>query len=394
MPTAASPVHVTGPLAPFAEGLRRRLVDDGYTPLSAANLLRLMAHLSRWLERQRAPAALAASLAERFLQHRRRRGYTGFRSSKGLRPILAYLAAIGAIERPHDAARRPASPVLQRYVEYLTTERGLTTTTVRQYASTAARFLQTQPDVRRLTAADVTAFVLRESRRYSVGTTKLTVTALRTWLRYLHLAGEIDADRRGAVPAVAGWRLAGLPPMLPATDVAPLLAGCNRRTTVGRRDYAVLVLLARLGLRAAEVARLTLDDLRWADGEIVIRGKGAESRLPLPQDVGQALVAYVRDRRVGPTRALVVRVRAPYGPLAPAGIQGIVAQACRRARVPQIGAHRLRHAVATAMLRHGASLTQIAQVLRHRSVDTTAIYAKVDTARLRPLARPWPAGAP
>jgi site-specific recombinase XerD len=155
----------------------------------------------------------------------------------------------------------------------------------------------------------------------------------------------------------------------------------------------VLLLLARLGLRAVEAATLTLDDLRWVDGEIVIRGKGSESRLPLPQDVGQALVAYMRVRGRALTRGLFLRVRAPQGNLSRTAIQSLVAQACRRARVASIGTHRLRHAAATAMLHHGASLTQIAQVLRHRNVNTTAIYAKVDTRRLRPLARPWPVGA-
>ena len=394
MPTAASTVRVTGPLAPFAEGLRRFLLSEGYTPLSVANVLRLTAHLSRWMTTQGVPAALMPTRVEQFLHHRRRCGYTKFRSTRSLRSILAYLASIGAIEGPRAADRRPACPLLQWYVDYLLTERGLTAPSVRQYATTAARFLAAQADVRRLSAADVTAFVLRESRRYSIGTTKLAVTALRSFLRYLHVTGEIEADRTGAVPPVAGWRVAGLPPQVAAADIAPLLAACHRQTVVGRRDYAVLLLLARLGLRAVEAATLTLDDLRWAASEIVIRGKGSESRLPLPQDVGQALVAYVRVRGRAPTRGLFLRVRAPQGGLSVAGIQAIVAQACRRARVAPIGAHRLRHAAATAMLRQGASLTQIAQVLRHRSVNTTAIYAKVDTARLRPLARPWPVGAP
>ena len=394
MPSPASIVRVTGPLAPFAEGLRRFLLGEGYTPLSAANVLRLTAHLSRWMTTQRVPAALTPTRIEQFLHHRRHSGYTRFRATRSLRPILSHLASVGAIAWRPDADRGPAGPLLQRYIDYLTTERGLTGPSVRQYATTAARFLAAQADVRRLRAADVTDFVLRASRRYSVGTTTLTVTALRSLLRYLHVAGEIDADRTGAVPPMAGWRLVGLPPEVPATDVAPLLAGCNRRTAVGRRAYAVILLLARLGLRAIEAATLTLDDLRWADGEIVIRGKGSESRLPLPQDVGQALVAYVRVRGRAPTRGLFLRVRAPRGGLSVAGIKAIVAQACRRARVAPIGPHRLRHAVATAMLRQGASLTQIAQVLRHRSVNTTAIYAKVDTTRLQLLARPWPVGAP
>jgi site-specific recombinase XerD len=195
------------------------------------------------------------------------------------------------------------------------------------------------------------------------------------------------------VPPVAGWRLAGLPASRPP-DVGRLLAACNRRTVLGRRDYAVIVLFARLGLRTVEVANLTLDDFRWAEGELVIRGKGSESRLPLPHDVGQAVVAYVRVRGHAATRAFVLRVHAPHRALSSAGIQAIVTHACARAGVPVIGPRRLRQAAATTMLRQGASLTQIAQVLRHRSVDTTAIYAKVDTARLRSLARAWPGGAP
>lgn len=392
MPTAACTVRVTGPLAPFADGLQRSLLDQGYTPLSTANLLRLAAHLSRWMQARRVSTALTPTLVEQFV-HQRRRTYTQFRSSRSLRPMLSYLAAVGAIAWT-EPERRPASPVLRRYVEYLTTERGLTAPSVRQYTATAARFLAARAARPRLTAADVTDFILCASRQYSVGTTKLMVSALRAFLRYLYIAGAIDADCRGAVPPVAGWRCAGVPPEMPATDVAPVLAACNRQTAVGCRDYAVLLLVARLGLRAGEAAALTLDDLRWADGELVVRGKGAESRLPLPSDVGQALVAYLRGRGHAPSRGLFLRVRAPQGGLSVAGIQAIVAAACRRARVAPIGPHRLRHAVATAMLRQGASLTQIAQVLRHRHVDTTAIYAKVDTARLRPLARPWPTGAP
>jgi len=394
MPTPASTVRITGPLASFAEGLRQSLLSVGYTPLSTANVLRLAAHLSRWMHRRRVPVTQLPSLAEQFVRHRRRCGYTGLRSLRGLRPIMAYLASTHAIEQP-DAARRPMCPVLEQYREYLRRERRLSASSVGRYATTAARLLARQPDLRRLTAAGVTAFIRRESRHYSVGMTKLTVTAVRAWLRYLFVAGAIEVDLRGAVPAVAGWRLTGLPPRGPSPDdVAALLAAGHQRTAMGRRDYAVLLLLARLGVRAVEVATLTLDDVRWATGEIVIRSKGAESRLPLPPDVGRALVAYVRVRGAVPvTRTLFLRSRAPQGPLAVPSITAIVARAGRRAGVRSVSAHRLRHALATTMLRRGASLSQIAQVLRHRSVDTTAIYAKVDTAQLRPLARPWPLGA-
>jgi site-specific recombinase XerD len=394
MPHTASKVCVTGPLAPFAEGLRHHLLDQGYTPLSTANVLRLAAHLSRWLHARRGPAVLTPRLEAQFIQHRRRRGYTHFRSTNSLRPILSYLASVGALAWTPEAERRPACPVLQRYGAYLTTERGLTAPSVRQYTATAARFLAAQAEVRHLPAAAVTDFLLRESRRYSTGTTKYTVSILRSLLRYLHVAGDMEADRTGAVPPVAGWRVVGVPTGAPAEDVRRLLRGCNRRTAVGRRDYAVILLLSRLGLRAIEAATLTLDDVHWAIGEIVIRGKGSEGRLPLPPDVGQALVAYVRGRGPAPTRRLFLRTRAPHGGLSVGGIQAIVTQAGRRARVGPIGPRRLRQAAATTMLCKGASLAQIAQVLRHRSVNTTAIYAKVDTARLRPIARPWPVGAP
>ena len=396
MPKAASKVRVAGSLAVFAEGLRNHLLAEGYTPLSTANLLRLTAHLSRWMKQQRVRSALTPTQAERFVRHRRQSGYTQFLSIRSLRSILCYLASAGAIEwtEAKTIDRSPAGRKLQRYIEYLNKERDLTASTVRAYAATAKRFLDAHSDMRLLTAAHVTDFVLRESRRYSIGTTKFTVTVLRSFLRYLHVAGEIDADRTGAVPSVAGWRLQGLPKEANADDVAKLVCGCNRRTAVGRRDYAVILLLSRLALRAAEAAALTLDDVRWADGEIVIRGKGSESRLPLPKDVGRALTGYLRVRGCAATRSLLLRVRAPRSGLSAGSVKAIVASACRRAGVAPVGAHRLRHTAATAMLRNGASLSEIAQVLRHRSVDTTAIYAKVDRAHLKPVARPWPAGSP
>ena len=244
MPHAASKVRVTGPLAPFAEGLRHHLLDQGYTPLSTANVLRLAAHLSRWMHARRVPAALTPTLAAQFVHHRRRRAYTQFRSTRSLRPILSYLASVGAIAWTTEAERRPACPLLQRYGEYLTTERGLTAPSVRQYAATAARFLDAHADVRHLPAAAVTDFVLRESRRYGTGTTKHMVSILRSLLRYLHVAGEMAADRTGAVPPVAGWRLVGVPTGATAEDVGQLVRGCNRRTAAGpprlRRHPAVV----------------------------------------------------------------------------------------------------------------------------------------------------------
>jgi len=196
------------------------------------------------------------------------------------------------------------------------------------------------------------------------------------------------------VPGVADLRDRSLPRGVEPWVVARLLAGCDRRRTVGRRDYAILLLLVRLGLRAGEVAAIQLDDLDWRAGEILVRGKrDRQDRLPLPVDVGQALVSYLQRRGSSEFRAVFLRMHAPAGALTRIGVCGVVHDACVRAGVPPVGAHQLRHTAATAMLREGASLSEIAQVLRHREIKTTAQYAKVDRARLRPLAMPWPGGA-
>jgi integrase/recombinase XerD len=248
-----------------------------------------------------------------------------------------------------------------------------------------------------LTAGPVIDYVAAECRHRSTGSAKILVTTLRSLLRFLFANGVLTADLTAAVPAVAGWRNGGLPKALPAGQVAALLVSCDRETTVGLRDFAVLTLLARLGLRACEVAALELDDIGWRAGEIVIRGKGGRSeRMPLPADVGQALAGYLEGRRPGGTgsRTVFLRARAPAGPLSADAVKAIVRSRFRRAGLPEAGAHRLRHTAATQMLQAGSSLAEVSQVLRHRSPATTAIYAKVDHAALRALALPWPAGRP
>jgi integrase/recombinase XerD len=234
-------------------------------------------------------------------------------------------------------------------------------------------------------------FLSAECPKRSVTGARDLVCALRSFLRYLHLAGLIDAPLVWAVPSVADLRDRTLPRGLEPAAVKKLVASCDRRTLVGRRDYAILLLLSRLGLRAGEVARLKLDDVDWRGGLLLIHGKGGrQDELPLPVDVGAALVSYLRRRPGCECRMLFLRITAPREGLNRSTIGTIVREACTRAGLPRVGAHRLRHTAATEMLRQGASLAEIGQVLRHREQKTTAIYAKVDRQALRQLSRPWP----
>jgi len=360
-----------------------------------------MAHVSRWLHGRRLqPHDLTPQRIEQFLRSRRRAGYTCWLSERGLAPLLGHLHRLQVAPTPCPAVAHTAlERLLGCYEQYLLRERGLTANTVRCRQRTAHHFLSawSQPDrveLARLTAADVTRFVLRECRGCSVGHAKVIVTNLRCLLRFLFLEGHTATSLAAAAPAIAGWRLSGLPRALEPGQVSRLLRSCDRRSNVGRRDYAILLLLARLGLRAGEVSALELDDIDRRGGEILVRGKGRrQERMPLPADVGEALAAYLRRGRPRlACRRVFLRTRAPQGPLARSAVTALVSQASLRAGLPRFGPHRLRHTVATQMLQRGASLPEVAQVLRHRSLLTTAIYAKVDRTALRELAQPWPGG--
>jgi len=287
--------------------------------------------------------------------------------------------------------------LVEHYRGWLVAERSLAPATIKYYVSAARLFLSEcgGRDLKSLTLGEVTGFVVRQCPRFSVGAAKNLVTGLRSLLGYLYLEGLTDRQLAPAVPAPSGWHGSNLPQGLGADALAALLAGGGDASVVGRRDHAIVVMLARLGLRAGEVAVLTLDDLDWSQGEIVVRGKGNRiERLPLPVDVGEAVVSYLHDGRpLVPCRSLFLRTRAPMAGLSSPGICGVVHRACVRAGVPPVGAHRLRHSAATAMLRAGASLEEVGQVLRHRSTQVTALYAKVDFVALRTLALPWPGDA-
>ena len=333
-----------------------------------------------------------------YLAERRAAGYVNYRSMRALAPLLGYLAPLGVLPPTPPVVLDPVAAVLERYRRFLLVERGLTTPTARGYVDAVRPFLADRAgpvglDLAGLTAAEVTAFVVAVCPQRPAGSAKMIVTALRSLLGWLHLDGQLPAPLVGAVPSVAGWRLTGLPRGLEPDQLRRLLASCDRRRASGRRDYAIMLMLSRLGLRAGEVAGLGLDDIDWRHGEITVRGKGNRAeRLPLPADVGAAVAGYLRRGR--PTtaqgRSVFVRVKAPHRALTSAAVSNVVFDSAHRAGLGPIRAHRLRHTAAMAMLRAGSPLAEVGQALRHRSTLTTSLYAKVDRDALAVLARPWP----
>jgi len=390
---------VSGPLAPYAAGFCSWLRSRFYSPSAAANRLCQLDQLSRWLERQGMTAGeLSEARAAEFANSRREAGLVTWTSPQSVALVLEYLRELGVVAALAVlVADGPLEELLAGYRRYLLVERRLAEHTVRDaYVPAAQLFLAGRegPEgmgLERLSAADVSMFLVRECPKRSMTGSRDLASALRSFLRYLHLAGLTQAPLVWAVPSIADLRDRTLPRGLEPAAVKKLLASCDRRRTVGRRDYAIVLLLARLGLRRGEVAAIQLEDVDWRAGELLIRGKGSrQDVLPLPVDIGEAVVSYLRRRPRCESRALFLRMTAPLRGLAPHTIGWIVREACTRAGLPRVGAHRLRHTAATEMLRHGASLAEIGQVLRHREPKTTAIYAKVNRRALRALARPWP----
>ena len=395
---------IVGPLAPLARGFLLELIEMGYSTTAQSKRLRLMGALSLWMAAERVePSELTVELIGGFLAPIRARGpQEEWFSRVGERQLVDYLRRLGLVPAPTPAAVvDPVAQLVGRFVEYLVRERGLRdgSTRVWDCREAARLFLAGRLDgsgggLDRLTAADVTGFVVAECRHRSPRMSVGLASALRGLLRFLFLEGSTSIDLTGAVPKVPGWRCASLPKALAAEDVARLLDSCDRSSPVGRRDYAILLMLSRLGTRACEVAKLRLSDVDWSAGELVVRGKGdCRERLPLPVDVGEALVDYLRHGRPDwKDPHVFLTARAPFRPMTggAGAIGDAVRSACRRAGLAPVGAHSLRHTVATEALRAGAPLEEIASLLRHRAHATTAIYAKVDWERLRELVRPWP----
>ncbi len=315
---------------------------------------------------------------------------------RAYRPLMNYLSNAGVV----PSRTLPLTPVGELVLAYgnWLVGRGLSAATVLRYGNLARRFLEERFSevgerfVEDLSAADVVAFLLRECGRVSVGSAKGRVAELRALLRFLFVRGLTPTLLASAVPPVAGWHDTTLPVGLTADEVRRLLDSCDRSQSTGIRDFAILMLVARLGLRSIEVARLQLDDIDWRCGEIAVRGKGGHrDRLPLPCDVGEALAAYLCGARPPtPVRDVFLMSRAPRLPIPADLVNDVTRRGCRRVGLPIVGAHRLRHALATEMLHRGATLIEVSQVLRHRDLATTAIYAKVDPSTLRQVAQPWP----
>jgi integrase/recombinase XerD len=391
-----------GLFGPHLDSFVVALCELGYARTTVRVRLRLLDELGRWLARQSLELAdLQEPVVNRFLEERRRKGRLRKGDGGAARHFLEYLRRKGDVYAPEPAAdESPLAPLRQQYENHLKKERGLAAVTAAGYwrhirRLLVERFGDAPICVRDLAPDDVSHFLLRHAHSGSPGVARLMVTALRSFFRFLFLHGLTEMDLTGAVPSVPQWRLAELPKYLTAEEVERVVRACERDTPVARRDHALILLLARLGLRASEVIALELDDIDWRAGELQVRGKGHHhDHLPLAVDVGETLASYLRHHRPPcATRRLFVRTKAPHRGFAhPSSISTIVRRAMNRAGLyPAFqGAHVLRHSLATGMLRSGVSLAEIGEVLRHRTPNTTEIYAKVDVQGLRTLALPWP----
>jgi len=392
-------------LGPHLDNFAALLTQQGYCSQAAWAKVQLVADLSRWLEQRHIRLKqLDERRIDAFFRARWRRVSRRSGDQATMTALLQHLRQSHTIPIPSLAPRNDLDLLEHEYASFLIQERALMPASVEQYVIVVRRFLahcfpRRKSHLKKLCPNDVTDFVLHDTSNRGRRSAQFMATVLRSLLSFLFQHGRITSNLAAAVPAVAGWRLSELPRFLEAKQVEKILRSCDRRRKVGKRDYAILLLLARLGLRAGEVAKLNLEDINWRASEVLIHGKGARvDKLPLLQDVGLALVDYLRKGRPDCLcRRVFIQCKAPYVgfPNPPNAVCGIVRRALARAQIDSRhhGAHVLRHSLATRMLGNGASLAQIGQVLRHQQVQTTEIYAKVDLTALSRLALPWPGGA-
>lgn len=394
----------TGPLGRHIDAFVKHLSNEGYAVWTIKYSMRLLADFSTWMQQQPVVITdLAEQLVNTFFQQR----YQTLRPHRDDRAILVklltYLRVTGIIVEPIKVVNNPAiDNMLQEFQQHLIDQRNLAPITIQTYLGTVEHFLMhyyaTKPvKLNTLSVPEITGYMLQQAHHYSAAHTQLIASGLRNFFRFLLQQGVIKTNFAQCVLAPARRQLSTLPKFMKADDVERLLQSVDQETPTGRRNFAILQLLARLGLRSGEVALLTLDDINWNEGAITVGGKGGhKDQLPLPHEVGQAIANYLCDGRPNcSTRRVFVRLRAPLrGFFNGAAVGTIVYRALNRAGLhPALkGAHLLRHSLATRLLREGASLTEIGELLRHRNLYTTQIYAKVDEIALRRLAPPWPGG--
>ncbi len=390
-----------GRLGPFVEGYRVWLLEAGYTPLTVRAMLKELGSLGRWMDAEGVEiGALTVTGIELFLADRRAAGRARVPTARALRSMQIYLRGVGVMAAELPPSVSPVEALVAEYRDWLIVDRGLAGMTVLRYETLARRFLTARVSpadelgVADLDGAVVARFLLGECDRVCLGSAKGKVAELRSLLRFLHVRGLTPRSLAESVPGVAGWRETTIPPTMPQSDIERLLISCDMATLDGARDRAMLMLLARLGLRSIEIARLELGDLDWRAGDLLVRGKARrDDRLPIPDDVGAALAEYLAVRGRHDSRSVFLTLRAPTRPIRADLVGDVVQRHCRQAGVAHVGPHRLRHTLATRMLAAGAALSEISQVLRHSDLATTAVYAKVDLGRLRQVAQPWPGAA-
>jgi site-specific recombinase XerD len=391
-------IAVRGPLETHAAGLAAHLAELEYQRGSIQRHLRMMGRLSQWMEeRGLVPGELTDEAVAPFAEMMRAAGSSRM-SVCGLASALSFLRGQGVI--PAVALRWSGhAELLEDYRVHLARERGLAAGTVENKLRVAREFLDEAGggagELRELTAARMLEILtLLARRRAGYGSAVTTASFVRALLRFLFATGRVAADLAPAIPRVSSAGASGSARgRLPPGTVARLLQGCDRSREAGLRDYAILLLLARLGLRSGEIAAIDFGDIGWADGTLLVHGKGGRRDiLPLPGDVGEAIARYLCSRPPVPgCRAVFITARVPRHAIGRGTVGALVGYACGRAHVGRCGPHRLRHALASDLLAAGAPLTEIAAVLRHDDLDSTAIYATAGESVLTALALPWPA---
>ena len=395
-----------GPIGAYMDRFVSLLLERGYARSTVKQKVSIMIKLNQWLKKQ----ALTIHnfnevIISKFIKHLHTQCLVQKRAHCTLMMFLKHLRDDNVIpylsqKSTHSIFRR----IQQSFSQYLIQERGLTQGTMNVYVRVIRQFLgncfaKKPIQFKKLQSRDITRFILRHAYRMSPGYAKNMVYAIRAFLRFLHVRGAITTNRAVSVPTVANWRLSTVPETLEVKEIERILKTCDQDTIAGRRNYAILLLLARLGLRAGEVVNMRLDDIHWETGELIIHGKGnRHDKLPLPYDVGNALAHYIRAGRPPcSTRQVFIRITAPHqGFTSSSALSSMVKQALERAGIhrARAGPHLLRHATATRMLHKGISLAEISRILRHQSLNATLMYTKVDLCALRKLVQRWPGGTP